>query len=270
MKKVLIHTNNHHLSLGMRIALKNELRKRKIRVSTDSPDLIIVVGGDGTMLSAIKKYRHLKVPYVGINTGHLGFLSSFMPDDLDQMLDDLHEENYFKHAAPILEATIHYADGTSVKKFAFNEFVIKSACIKLFKCEILINNMYFNTFAGDGLVISTPFGSTGYAIWCGGNAIAGELDVLQLTPICPNDNAINYTLKTSMIMNMNSVIEIRLNKPAKDEILVSGDSVTTKDAGIESIRIKAMEENVELIFPYDYDYFQLYKSKILDKKPTHG
>lgn len=269
MNKVLIHTNNHHMSLGMRIALKNELRKRKIQVSTQNPDLIIVVGGDGTMLSAIKKYRHLKVPYVGINTGHLGFLSSFMPDDLQQMLDDLENGKYFKHAAPILEASINYFDGKSMTKFAFNEFVVKSACIKLFKCEIFINGMYFNTFAGDGLVISTPFGSTGYAIWCGGNAIAGELEVLQLTPICPNDNAINYTLKTSMIMNINADVQFKLPKSPKHEILVSGDAVTMKDTGIESIRIRVMEENVELIFPHNYDYYQLYKSKILDKQPIN-
>lgn len=267
MKKVLIHTNNHHLSLGVGIALKAELKKRKIQITNENPDLIIVVGGDGTMLSAIKKYRHLQVPYAGINTGHLGFLSSFMPDEIEAMIENLMEGKYFKHKSPILEATVKYTDGKEVQKYAFNEFVIKNSGIKLFKCQIDINEKYFNTFAGDGLVISTPFGSTGYAIWCGGNAITGELEAIQLTPICPNDNAINYTLKTSMIMNMNVLIDVNITKPDKYELILSGDGVSTVSSGIESIRFKVIEQKVELIFSYDYDYYQHYKNKIMDKKP---
>lgn len=266
MNRVLIHHNVKTDSMQVKKALVELLESRGKVLVTENPDVIIVIGGDGTMLSAIRKYKHLRIPYVGIDTGTLGFLTTIMPDNLEKIFDVLDKKNYRVNTYPLLMVSTKTLSGEVYTEFAFNEIAIKHVEPKLMEAKLYLNNKPFNYFTGDGLIISTPIGATGYAIWAGGAVIHSDIPVYQITPLTPNDNSVNRPLSSTMIVPIRTSLDIKIVKAHKRKVIVACDGTKLSNEYIEEIHVRVAEDiSVDVIRSDEFDYFDLFKRKIIDK-----
>lgn len=266
MRKILLHHNFKMESLRIKEQLLTILHQKGLEIVNSKPDVVVSLGGDGTMLNAIRKHHHKKVPFIGVNTGSLGFIPSVDPLHIEEMANALLQDEYKKSLYPLLKVVAITTQGEVLSAYGFNEIVVKQAAPRLMRAKVYIDDMHFNDFAGDGILLSTAFGSTGYAIWTGGAAIHPAIKALQLIPLYPNDNAINYPFKTPIIIPESSKIKIVLDRP-KQSLAVAGiDGVRLSNYGIGEIEITCHEKAVQIIRLNDFNYFELYQDKIIKKK----
>ncbi len=265
MKRLLIHHNYKKDSMAVKGRLLELMHGRGFQAVDDHPDVIVAIGGDGTMLSAVRDHRNKKVPFIGINTGSLGFLPNVRPDNMGGLLDALEQETYHLQSYPMLKVICKTVLGEQVESYAFNEILIKHLEPRLMEAKIIINGKPFNYFTGDGFIISTPLGATGYAIWAGGVATHSELPVYQLTPLNPNDNSINRPLKTSMVVPLETEIDFNIIKASSREVIVACDGCKVSNDYISELHIRASRQEITFLRLESYDYFEFYKSKIIDK-----
>ncbi len=265
MKRILIHHNYKKDSLAVKKKLLALMAQRGFQFVDSDPEVIVAIGGDGTMLSAVRDHRLKKVPFIGINTGSLGFLPNVRTDNIEALLDALESESYNIMSYPLLKVICKTVMGEEVESYAFNEILIKHLEPRLMEAKIFINGKAFNYFTGDGFIISTPLGATGYAIWAGGVATHSELPVYQLTPLNPNDNSINRPLKTSMVVPLETEIDFQIIKASSREVIVACDGCKVSNDYISELHIRASKREIRFIRLENYDYFEFFKSKIIDK-----
>ena len=266
MKKILIHSNTKQTSVEVKNKLIELLKADDKEIVYKDPDVIVVIGGDGTMLSAIRKYRHLKIPFVGIDTGTLGFLTTIMPNHLEKIYEVLDRKNYRVNRYPLLSVKVKTVNGDYYTDFAFNEILIKHEEPKLMEAKLYLNDTPFNYFTGDGLIVSTPMGATGYAIWAGGAVVHSDIPVYQITPLTPNDNSVNRPLKSTMIVPEDTRLHVAIQKAFKRKVIVACDGVRLSDDYIEEIDVVIEKDNeIHVIRSDEFDYFDLFKRKIIDK-----
>ncbi|MGX8797533.1 NAD(+)/NADH kinase [Fusibacter sp. JL298sf-3] len=266
MDKVLIHANSNSNSQRVRRLIIKSLTSKGKKVVKQNPDIIFVIGGDGTMLSAVRRYKDLGVPFMGIDTGTLGFLTTIMPNNLDKIFDVLDRKDYRVMSYPLLMVSTKTLSGDIFTDYAFNEIIIKHVDPKLMEAKVYFNGRAFNYFTGDGFIISTPMGATGYAIWAGGAVMHSDLPVYQITPITPNDNSVNRPMSSTMILPSDTKIDIKIVKASKRKVIVACDGHKLSNDYIEDIHIKISEETeIKVIRSDDFDYFDLFKRKIIDK-----
>lgn len=265
MKRLLIHHNYKKDSMSVKAKLMTLMAERGFVSVDEDPDVIVAIGGDGTMLSAVRDHRSKKVPFIGINTGSLGFLPNVRPDNMTGLLDALESQTFHLQGYPLLKVICKTVMGDQVESYAFNEILIKHLEPRLMEAKIYINGKAFNYFTGDGFIISTPLGATGYAIWAGGVATHSELPVYQLTPLNPNDNSINRPLKNSIVVPLETEIDFKIIKAGSREVIVACDGCKVSNDYISELHIRASKREVSFLRLEDYDYFEFYKSKIIDK-----
>lgn len=222
-------------------------------------DLIIAVGGDGTMLYAAELSREGDIPLLGVNRGRLGFLADVSPVDMLQSLDKVLNGNYSKESRLLLTARIAASDGTIRSAMALNDVVLQRRDTgRMLDFETRIANMYVNTHSGDGLIVATPTGSTAYALSCGGPIIEPILDAVVVVPICP------HTLSDRPIVIPASLsIEIQLLKreDTSAEITADGHSMGSFEAE-DILTISKSDKHITLIHPPGYDYYEILRSKL--------
>jgi NAD+ kinase len=222
------------------------------------------------MLSAIRMMRAMKVPFVGINTGTLGFLPSFHIDEIDRLIEVINTNTYNVQSYPLLKVICKTVNGQVIEKYAFNEILIKHLEPRLMEAMIYIDKEEFNYFTGDGFIISTPIGATGYAIWAGGVAMHSELPVYQLTPLNPNDNSVNRPLMSSIVLPIETSIDINIIKSNSREVIVACDGLKISNDYISEIHIMASHKAIEILRDKRYSYYDLYRRKIIDKNIIRG
>jgi len=266
VNRILIHANYKKESLEARKQLEKSVRKAGLKLSKENPDLILCIGGDGTMLSAIRKYRELKVPFVGINTGTLGFLPGIAIEDIDSIGEKLKNLDYHVEDYPLVKVYCTTIRGENLVGYAFNEVLIKHVSPRLMEAKVYMDDKPFNYFTGDGFIISTPIGSTGYAIWAGGVATHPSLKAFQITPLHANDNSINRPMKTSMVVPIDTKIDMSIIKAEKRKVIVACDGIKMSNDYISDIQIRASHEEVKILRFNEQDYFDLYRTKIIDKQ----
>jgi len=265
MKRILIHHNYKRESMAVKSRLMELMVQKGFIMVDEAPDLIVVIGGDGTMLSAVRDHRSKRAPFIGINTGSLGFLPNVRPDNMEGLLDGLLTGTYTIQSYPLLKVICKTVMGEQVENYAFNEILIKHLEPRLMEAKIFINGKPFNYFTGDGFIISTPIGATGYAIWAGGAATHSELPVYQLTPLNPNDNSINRPLKNTMLVPLETEIDFKVIKASSREVIVACDGCKISNDYIAELHIRASKREVRFLRIGEYDYFEFYKAKIIDK-----
>ena len=222
-------------------------------------DLMIAVGGDGTLLYAAGLVARHGVPLLGINRGRLGFLTDVMPQDIATCLDAALAGQLDADERPLLAARLQHADGTSHEALALNDVVLqKLATGRMLDFETRVAGRYVNTHAGDGIVVASATGSTAYALSCGGPIIEPQLDIVVLAPICP------HTLSDRpIVVSGRSVIEIRLlERPdTRAQVTCDGSILGTLVPG-ERLEVRRAAERVTLLHPPGHDYFRLLRSKL--------
>ncbi len=222
-------------------------------------DLIIAVGGDGTMLHAAALTGSGKVPLLGVNRGRLGFLADITPAEMLENLEQILEGNYSRETRLLLEAKITAADGSQRLAVAVNDIVLqRRETGRMIDVETRIADRYVNTHAGDGLIVATPTGSTAYALSCGGPIIEPLLDAVVIVPICP------HTLGDRPIVIPASLdIEVKLlpRHDTKAEVSVDGHSLGELDPD-DRLLVSESANRITLIHPPGYDYYGILRSKL--------
>jgi NAD+ kinase len=222
-------------------------------------DMVIAIGGDGTLLYAARLVARHGVPLLGINRGRLGFLTDVMPQDMMDSIDAALAGRLEREERTLLSARLHTPNGSVIESLALNDVVLqKAATGRMLDFEVNVNGRYVNSHAGDGLVIATATGSTAYALSCGGPIIEPQLDVLVLAPICP------HTLSDRpVVVSARSVIEIRLIERFETQGQVVCDGVVLGElAPDQPLEVKAAQERITLLHPPGHDYYRLLRSKL--------
>ncbi len=221
-------------------------------------DLVIAIGGDGTLLYAARLVARHGIPLLGINRGRLGFLTDVLPQEMLGCVDAALAGSSELDRRPLLEARL-FARQTSECSLALNDVVLqKLETGRMIDFETWIDGRYVNTHAGDGLVVASATGSTAYALSCGGPIVEPNLDVLVLAPISP------HTLSDRpIVVSGRSEIEIRLiDRPDARAQVVCDGMVLGDLAPGDRMTVKRGQEEVTLLHPRGYDYFRLLRSKL--------
>ena len=222
-------------------------------------DLVIAIGGDGTMLYAGRLTLNHNVPLLGINRGRLGFLADVSPDEMLASVDHILAGEYSTESRLLLDAHLSGADGKTLSATAFNDVVLqRRETGRMVDIEAKVAGQYVNTHSGDGLIVSTPTGSTAYALSCGGPIIEPQLDAVVIVPICP------HTLTDRpIVINGNQLIEVRLLERGETqaEVVVDGHSLGAIRPS-DVLTINASCERFTLIHPPGYDYYSILRSKL--------
>ncbi|MFO7578452.1 MAG: NAD(+)/NADH kinase [Pelovirga sp.] len=221
-------------------------------------DLIVVLGGDGTLISVARLIGDLEVPIVGVNLGRLGFLTEITRDELPDMLDRLIAGDYQVSDRMMLDAFIH-RDGAVVGKYTvLNDVVInKGALARIIDMETYVDGRHLSTYKADGLIVSTPTGSTGYSLAAGGPIIYPEINSLLITPICPH-----MLTNRPIIIWSRSIIEIEV-KFQDDVVFFTADGqVGHKLLPGDRVEVRRSASRTRLVSSPTKEYFQILRTKL--------
>ena len=243
--------------LGLASASKWGKAARDHPACIDDSDLLIAFGGDGTMLGVAREIGARGTPLLGVNLGKLGFLAEVNPDELDSAIPEILAGKFPVEDRTVLEATTPALPGARIT--AINDVVIdKSHSPRLIDLETYIDGAYAATYRGDGLIVSTPTGSTAYALSNGGPIVTPGSDVLGITPISPHSLG-----GRPLIIPEWSVIRIVAYSPS-DEVMVSADGkVEVLGAPPLEITIRRAAHTVRLLRRPDRTYFDVLRAKLL-------
>lgn len=262
---ITIKSNDLDKSIETKQILKKKLIKRGFEVVDyfhENAELIISIGGDGSFLKIINNFNFSNKPFVGINTGHLGFFTDVSVDELDEFIDLYMNNDYIIQKLPILNATITTKDGkTNIN--AINEVVIKCDKSKVIHANLSINGNEIQKMSGDGLIVSTPTGSTAHNYSAGGSIVDPSVNVIQLTPLSPLNTNIYRSLTSSILFSKESVLEVLPEYRFEKSTLVVVDGVEYKFENVLSIKIHMTNQSINLIRMPNYDFWSRVSSKFL-------
>ena len=217
-------------------------------------DLAIVVGGDGTFLHAARSLAERNVPLLGINLGRLGFLTDISPEQMPGTLDQILSGRYREEQRFLLHAEINGHSCT-----AFNDVVVhKWNIARMIELESRINGSFVETQRSDGLIVSTPTGSTAYALSGGGPLLQPDLNAIVLVPICP------HTLSNRpIVVSGDSLIEIQVCESSElEHVRITCDGQTCIPLTSRRIAIRKYSHPVRLIHPQGHDHFNILRAKL--------
>ena len=211
MKRLVnIFLNDNIKSTEAFIKTKNEFEKRNFEISTDfneNAELNICIGGDGLFLRGVHNSKFSDIPFVGINTGTLGFYQEINFEHISKFVDDYINKRYVIEKIRLLDCNMRVGDINFSEK-CLNEFVIKSNNSEIIHLDVFIDDNHLETFAGDGLIISTPSGSTAYNMSAGGSIMYPTLKGFQLTPLAPIFSKVYRTILNSIVIPNTSSLKI--------------------------------------------------------------
>lgn len=208
-KKVALLASRNPKSEAVSRELWTRLKEENFILTPKNPDIVISIGGDGMLLSAFHKYEKLidRVRFVGIHTGHLGFYTDYRDFEVENLVENLKLDTGARVSYPILNVKVKMTDGRIVEMRALNEATIKRLS-KTMVADIIINNVPFERFRGDGISVSTPTGSTAYNKSLGGAVLHPTIEALQIAEVASLNNRVYRTLGSSIVV------------PKKDKIVI--------------------------------------------------
>lgn len=222
-------------------------------------DLLIAIGGDGTMLDAAHLAARSRTPLVGINRGRLGFLADIRPEDTSEVLTAMLAGEYIEESRLMLSASLTRPDGSVVNSIALNDIVVQKYDVgRMLEVTVHMDGTYVNRHRGDGLIVTTPTGSTAYALSGGGPIMAPGIDAIAMVPICP------HTLSDRpVVVAADAGLSLSIDEPAGGHAQVMADGQRLSDMRDgDTLVIGRAQERVTLLHPMDYDYFRILRSKL--------
>lgn len=258
LKEVFIKLQKEFLKIGV-ISILEDVSAKMIGFNGIDFDLLckecdflISVGGDGTLLGVARKAFKYDIPIIGINLGTLGFLTDLNLDDLDEFIDDLQSNNYKINARMMIEASIN--DKAFI---AFNDIVISRKNISsMLKIKAKINKKAFNTYFGDGVIVSTPSGSTAYNLSVGGPIVYPLTDAFIITPV-----AAHSLTQRPLVMPADIEIEFKVPQNQEAVVIVDGqESFELKQN--ESLNIKIAKKKARMLHRNSRDFFRVLNDKL--------
>ena len=209
----------------------------------EDPEIVLSIGGDGTLLHAFHRYSHRldKVAFVGIHTGHLGFYADWKPSELEKLVLSIAKKEFNVVEYPLLEVQVHRHHAESSTYLALNEATIKSPDVTLVM-DVELNGEHFERFRGDGLCISTPSGSTAYNKALGGAIIHPTLQAFQLTEMASINNRVFRTVGSSLVLPAHHNCAL---KPVQEQRLnMTVDHINMTETDVKSIMFNVANEKV--------------------------
>jgi NAD+ kinase len=230
-------------------------------------DLIVAIGGDGTLLYAARLVAGYSVPLLGINRGRLGFLTDVSADSMLEDVDTVLGGRYSEDRRSLLAARLEKHGAESVSALALNDVVVnKWQTGRTMDFETTINGRFVNSHGGDGIVIATATGSTAYALSCGGPIVEPDLDVWVLAPISP------HTLSDRpIVVRAGSKIQLHMSDrfESRGQVTCDGSAIGDLAQG-DNLYVEGADAQITLLHPPGYDYYRLLRSKLHWGRGAYG
>ncbi|WP_338115265.1 NAD(+)/NADH kinase [Oceanirhabdus seepicola] len=261
IRRIRVYSNKLNKSIQVCETVTEKLRGYGFEIVEESPDLVVCIGGDGTFINALKNLNFdTETVYVGIHTGHLGFLQEVNTQDIDYFINCLKNSHYKIERHRIQETTVT-CSGNSEKFHTFNEVVIRDDNLKVIHIEINIDENSFERFSGDGIIISTPIGSTAYNMSAGGGLVFPSLDILQLTPLAPLNSGAYRCITNSILVPPDKIINITPLNRKDISICIDGEVRTFKC--VDTIQSKMSPKYIKMLRLENYSFWTRIKEKFL-------
>ncbi|HXT64785.1 MAG TPA: NAD(+)/NADH kinase [Pyrinomonadaceae bacterium] len=221
-------------------------------------ELILVLGGDGTMIATARMLGDCEVPVIGVNYGSLGYLAEFRIEELFSALESILAGDYKLETRVMLAVELHRGDDLVTTNRVLNDVVMnKSALARIIQIETYLNSQFVNSFRADGLIVSTPTGSTAYNLSAGGPIIFPTMNTVVITPICP------FTLSNRpIVVPDDSVIEVRLMTEKEEVALTLDGQVGFPIQAGDRVVIRKSKTAFNLVQPKNRNYFDLLRDKL--------
>ncbi|MBR3508878.1 MAG: NAD(+)/NADH kinase [Lachnospiraceae bacterium] len=230
----------------------------------ENVDVMLVLGGDGTVLQAARETIHSHIPLIGVNLGSLGFMTQIERSGIETALDRLIEGDYRKESRMLLQGKATLKDGETKGGLALNDIVItRNGALRVILFRIYVNGSFLHEYQADGMIVTTPTGSTGYNLSAGGPLVEPGAKLMMLTPICPH--SLNHR---SIILSPEDevVIEIPLGKEGKEQEVsasLDGANTFTMVTG-DRISIRQSKESAEFIQLSKVSFLEALHQKMKD------
>lgn len=226
-----------------------------------SVDLVMVLGGDGTFLAVAGMYGPAGIPLLGVNLGHLGFLTEVEVGDLEQDLDKLVQGDYHVEKRGMLEARVLRKGKLVSQAVALNDVVVaKGPLARIIHLEVAVEGVNIGSYRGDGVIVATPTGSTGYSLSAGGPIVPPNVDIIIVTPICP------HTLNARpIVVAKDSAITVRtLNSQSETYITLDGQQGMELDCD-DILEITSSKHETSLVRLKGKNFFDILAKKLMDQ-----
>lgn len=243
-------------SLGKKINITNTVTEEKLPASVD---VVVVLGGDGTFLGVSRLVHEFNIPIVGVNLGALGFLAEFTQDEVYSIMELIIQGDYEVEEREMILATV-YKSGRKLDDYiVLNDLVINNGPVsRIVDLAIYIDNSRVTTLKADGIILSTPTGSTAYSLSAGGPIVYPTLPVILITPICPH-----LLTNRPLVVSSNSEIKVKVLTDTQNTYLTADGQIgVTINVGDEVILRKASSK-VKLVKSPFRDYFSILKTKLM-------
>ena len=224
---------------------------------TQAVDLLMVFGGDGTMLRVARDIAGSRTPMLGINTGSLGFLTDVPAQQLPQALKEIWAGETELETRPLIEASGE-ARGQAFRKLALNDFVVTRGCApRLIELDVKVDTRSLTRYRCDGLIVCSPTGSTAYSLAAGGAVVSPDAEVFTITPICP------HTLSNrSVVVSLGSTVEVKVLSQRVETVLTADGQPPIPLAANDVISIKRSRHSVRLLHLAGSSFFGTLRKKL--------
>lgn len=225
------------------------LTEKGYRYDSDHPEIVVAIGGDGTVLQAFHTYKNQldQVGFIAYNTGHLGFYSDW--DDVESLLEAIVTENLITVMYPLVQIKVE-EESTTTLHLALNDFTIKGVKGSV-QMEVCLNNHHFESFKGDGLCVSSPSGSTGYNKSLGGAIVHPSLEIIQLSEMASINNRVYRTIGSSLVIPKHHILTLH---PKADTYMISVDHESFIKETLGQITCSVAQEKIRFLrcrsFPF--------------------
>ena len=221
-------------------------------------NLAIVVGGDGTLLNAARSLAETNVAVLGVNLGRLGFLVDVSPEEVTQQLEKIFAGDFIEEERTLLHSTVTRNGAIISETSALNDVIVhKKDIARMIELDTWIDGYFLNTNRSDGLIVSTPTGSTAYALSGGGPILHPRLDAISLVPICP------HTLSNRpIVVHDQSVIEISVHTGTLEATVSCDGQVSHSLEADDRITVRKHDHTLRLLHPPGHDYFAVLRKKL--------
>jgi NAD+ kinase len=249
--EVLVHCLDPAFSI-------NGYINQPIDTLVNQSDLVISLGGDGTLLTAARALIDKGTPLLGINLGRLGFLADVSVADFEQHLIDVMAGKYTIEKRFFIEGEINHADGEITSNIALNDIILHShESLSMIEYEVYSDGNLIHKQRADGVIVTTPTGSTAYALSGGGPIMHPSLETLAIVPICP------HTLTNRpIVLPAAQEIDVQLGQSESiARVNFDGQSTVIIESK-DRVKIKRYPKSIALLHPENYDYFQILRAKL--------
>lgn len=265
-RTVYVYNNDEALSRRVGDELRTMLREAGIGVPEcfeAGVELLVCVGGDGTLLRGLHAFGFPDIPVAGINTGHLGFFQELQYDELGRLLDICRSGDYSVQRHRLVRVSLDCGECDPAQHFGLNDIVIKGSVSRITHLNLYIGGSFVEKFSGDGLLIASSAGSTAYNYSLGGSIVDPRLDLLQITPIAPMNTTAFRCFTSSIVLPPDQEIRIVPEFDYDRDVLVIVDGMEYTYTGVARMVIDLAPREVRLVRLQHYDFWNKVKTKFL-------